>query len=149
MPQIETRLNKRGPVNIGLELTYMALPLLIYILFFLLVVPEKDWAQLSHKPEWMFIALLYTAENLRDSVEMYGNARGARTGALHKTLVLNILLLVATCVVLFAVLGAYEGAFSSSRYLYPAQWAIFVSSLVACGQQKIYKGRLELGPLLK
>jgi hypothetical protein len=125
--------------RIILELAYLALPLLIYILFFLVVVAEFEWSKLWHKPEWMFIALLYSSENLRDSIDMYGNDRGARTGALQTMLLWSILQLVLTAVVLFAALGAYEGAFSSSRSVSTAQWICFISSLVLCWQQKIFK----------
>jgi hypothetical protein len=144
MPQPDTSLSAIDHMRIGLELAYMALPLLIYVLFFLVVVPGKDWAELWHKPEWMFIALLYMAESLRDSVEAYGNEAGTKSGALQMALVLNILLFVITAVVLFAVLGAYEGACKGSPHVYAVQWGCLSGSIVFCWQQKTYNRKLEL-----
>jgi hypothetical protein len=139
MAQPKSLSNTFDQIRIALELAYLALPLLIYILFFLVVVSDKEPTQLWHKPEWMFIALLYVTESLRDSVQMYGNERGAGTGALQASLILNILLFVVTAVVLFAVLGAYEGAFKPTPNLYVVQWGCLVGSFLICWQRKMQK----------
>lgn len=143
MQQQEPTLNSFHYFAIGLELAYLALPLLIYIVFFLVVAPGDEWTRLIHKPEWMFIALIFVAESMRDSVNLYS---GTKSGPLQAALILNLLLLVLSAVVLCAVLGAYEGVFPQSRHLQYAQWLCLGLAITSCAMHKGYKLLEELPP---
>jgi hypothetical protein len=118
------------------QVLYIAIPLVVYVLFFTLILPDKDWNYLACKPQWMLIAVMYYAEALRDTIELHSNKRSIRVGLRESDLILSLLLLLASSLILFAVIGHYEEVFPSCRNLLTFQWLSITFGLASCWYAK-------------
>ena len=130
------RSQRAGAVMSALmQVTLISVPLFVYFMFLVLVVPEKGGGSLLHKPEWMFIALMLQAEAMRDSV-----AGASRAGLFEKygdnVLISEILYLIIVALTLFASLGRYEGVFKGPPHFDLIQLAVLVGSLYSCFRGK-------------
>jgi len=126
------------------QVLLMSVPLLIYFLFFYFVLPNPEWEQLGHKPEWMFIALMYAIEMTRDGVILRKNARRLGGEDLDIHIILSVVVIAITCAALFAVLGRYEKVFAGSSVLSQFQWIILALNIVACWHLKYLLRRPQI-----
>ena len=129
------------------QVLYIAIPLVVYVLFFILVMPDKGWNYLACKPEWMFIAVMYYAEALRDTIELHKSERSIRVGLRDSDVILSVLLLLASSLVLFAVMGHYEGVFRGCFNLLMFQWLSICFGLVSCWYAKYSLKKHDLADL--
>lgn len=118
------------------QVLYIAIPLLVYVLFFILIMPDKGWNYLACKPEWMFIAVMYYAEALRDTIELHSSKRSMKIELRESDVILSLLLLLASSLILFAVIGHYEGVFPGCPNLLTFQWLSISFGLASCWYAK-------------
>lgn len=118
------------------QILLIAIPIILYVAFYALVFEKPRWELLSHKPEWMFIALMYNIETLRDSIELQHSRVGFRIGNKEANVILSLVLVLFTCVTLFAILGRYEEVFHGSDFLSLTQWFVLSLALAVCAGTK-------------
>ena len=118
------------------QILLIAIPIVIYVMFYALVFEEPRWAVLSHKPEWMFVALMYNVETLRDSVELQHSRVDFPMGNKEANVILSLVLILISSVTLFAVLSRYEEAIRGSTILSITQWVVLFLALSLCAITK-------------
>jgi hypothetical protein len=126
------------------QVLFISIPLLVYVLAFTIFLPHHSFEELARKPEWMFIALMLEAEAVRQVTIR----SAAAPEVLRDNLALvQMLLLLLFAIVLVIVLARYEGVLVTSFPVEKLQWLFLAMGVFSCWSQKYqhYRGSAYAG----